>query len=123
MTHHLHHVRGRLRVRNPRLKNDPALAETVVSAVKRVPGVKSAEANVITGSLLLYYDPVQTQVAAVMAAIEPLLVPIETAAVDRPAPPEPRSRRVQEKLAQAVFWYALEKALERAAPLLLRAIL
>jgi hypothetical protein len=126
MTPYVHHVRGRLRLRDPSLKNNPALANATAAALNRVPGIRSAQANVVTGSVLVYYEPTTTTVHEVMWAIDALL-PMKAASRRLPALREPNaapeSTRIGDKVAKAVFWYALEKAVERAAPLLISAIL
>ena len=48
-------VDGRVRLRHPALK-DPQTAELIASSVSLVEGMRSAEANPRTGSLLITYD-------------------------------------------------------------------
>jgi hypothetical protein len=124
MDHHIHHVRGRLRIRTPHLKRRAERAQAVVAELRRTRGIKSAEANVITGSLLIYYEPAQTDAAGVIAAVERLLPQDEwPPAVVTPSRPRVAQDRFERKIAETVFWYAIEKAVERAAPLVLSALL
>lgn len=59
MGHYVHHVPGRLRVKAPALKRNPRLAAQVCSAAMTLDGVSGAEANPVTGSLIVTYDPLR----------------------------------------------------------------
>jgi hypothetical protein len=59
MSHYVHHVPGRLRVKAPTLKRNPARAAGACAAITALYGVSSAEANPVTGSLLVTYDPIR----------------------------------------------------------------
>lgn len=52
-----HHVPGRLRLRAEGLKRDPAKLEAFRNEFAAVPGVRSATANQLTGSITIDYDP------------------------------------------------------------------
>jgi hypothetical protein len=125
MSEHIHHVRGRLRVRNSRLKRSPATARTAVAALRAITGVVSVEANIVTGSLLVYYDPNRLEFSNLIAAVERFLPAEQRLERREPAPVSPAQRTagLQQKVAETVFWYAIEKAVERAAPLVLSALL
>lgn len=49
-------IDGRVRLRHPALK-DPSLAEAACSVLSGVEGVESVQANPVTGSLLMFYNP------------------------------------------------------------------
>lgn len=49
-------VDGRVRLRHPALK-DAATAELVTAVVSGVDGITAVQANPVTGSLLIFYDP------------------------------------------------------------------
>jgi copper chaperone CopZ len=111
MIHHVHHVPGRLRIRIPGLKRNLEEARILTKALSRVSGVQSVEANLLTGSLLVHYDPSVSNAAAVLSAV----------GMDRAGeePSQTSSTRFQEKMADAMLWYALEKAV----PLVISALL
>jgi hypothetical protein len=69
MSHYVHHVPGRLRVKTPALKRSPARAERVCAAVTALQGVSSAEANPVTGSLVVTYDPLRADPRGVLARL------------------------------------------------------
>lgn len=57
----VHFTPGRLRVRMARLKDNPALAQQMQTLLADVDGVDDVKVNPLTGSLLLHYDPAQTE--------------------------------------------------------------
>jgi len=111
MIHHVHHVPGRLRIRIPALKRNAEKARVLTKALSHVSGIQSVEANLLTGSLLVHYDPCVSNAAAVLSA----------AGIERSSeqPSRTSSTRFQEQMADAMFWYALEKAV----PLVISALL
>jgi hypothetical protein len=48
---------GRVRVKISRLKNNPAFAREIQERLRGVQGIQRAEANVVTGSVLVLYEP------------------------------------------------------------------
>jgi hypothetical protein len=114
---HIHHVPGRLRIRVAELKRDTERAETVRNAVAIAAGVKSVEVNAITGSLIVYYDATALNASALLALIG------EHCDVRHGRAVQPEGAHLQSKVAEAVFWYALEKMVERSAPLVLARLL
>jgi hypothetical protein len=63
------HFPGRFRVRARKFREQPKLAETVAQRVSGEPGVLSASASALTGSILVIYDPRTVQVDAVVDAL------------------------------------------------------
>lgn len=56
MSHYIHHVPGRLRVKSPGLKRNAHAAEVTKDHMARLLGVESTEVNSVTGSLVIRYD-------------------------------------------------------------------
>ncbi len=56
MTHYIHHLPGRLRVKSPHYKRNAQRAHEARVHLGEVDGVLSTEANPLTGSLLITYD-------------------------------------------------------------------
>lgn len=56
MSHYIHHVPGRLRVKSPGLKRNAHAAEETRDHMARLLGVESTEVNTVTGSLVVKYD-------------------------------------------------------------------
>ncbi len=57
MAHYIHHVPGRLRVRNPMFKNNPAMVDEIRNCLQNAAGVESISSNPLTGSVVVNYDP------------------------------------------------------------------
>lgn len=52
----IHHIPGRIRIRLPDVKGSPEAARRVESELRALEGVRGAQANPITGSVLVRYD-------------------------------------------------------------------
>ena len=63
------HLPGRLRVRAETFRILPEVAGEVASRVRKEPGVSSATASALTGSVLVLYDPAETQILRLLRAI------------------------------------------------------
>ena len=70
MTHYLHHVPGRLRIKNPAFKRSEGKAHAALEALTGIAGVKSAHVNETTGSLLVHYDPSVIDSAAILRILD-----------------------------------------------------
>ncbi len=57
MSHYVHIVPGRMRVKIPLVKRKRESAEHIEQLVRQFRGIKSCSVNVITGSILILYDP------------------------------------------------------------------
>jgi heavy-metal-associated domain-containing protein len=118
LAHQIHHVPGRLRIRVPAVKRSSENAALLQGLLQAVPGVSAAEPNLTTGSIVVRYDPQSTNAALILAVLADrgYFQPIAS-------PATPTSVRIRNKVATAVFWYCLEKAIERSVPLMLAALL
>jgi hypothetical protein len=67
-------VPGRARLRIQGVRDDAERAVQVVCTVRALDGVASAEANPLTGTLLVRFDPAQIDVPRIVAALEPPVV-------------------------------------------------
>jgi Heavy metal associated domain 2 len=56
MSHYLHHVPGRLRLKARSLKSSEEKAAATRALCTQLPGIKAIELNTLTGSLLVHYD-------------------------------------------------------------------
>jgi Heavy metal associated domain 2 len=115
MNDQIHHVPGRLRVRVPAIKKSGYQAALLGAALRKTAGIFSAEPNVITGSIVIRYDQNSTSASAILGYLR------ERGDIgsDRPQ----ASVRMRNKIAEALVWYCLEIAVERAVFSMLAAIL
>lgn len=56
MSHYVHHVPGRLRIKAPHLKRNERQASAMQQALDNARGVVNAEVNTLTGSVVINYD-------------------------------------------------------------------
>ena len=115
----IHHVPGRLRLKALELKRNPELARRAEVTLRRQRGVRSAEVNGLTGSLLVYYDTELVDGQSVLALIRNEL----SLRVERRQKQTQTAPAIDQKVANALFWWALEKVVERSVPLMIGAIL
>lgn len=64
-------VAGRVRLRVHGLRDNAARATEIVTTVNALPGVTSARANALTGTLLVHFDQTETSVADIVSVLEP----------------------------------------------------
>jgi len=112
---HIHHVPGRLRIRIPELKRNPAMADSLITKLESTTGVSSVVANSLTGSVLIHYDDSACDLDSIFR-----LVPRQPRVEPGPRAVRPR---LEGKIANAIVWYAIETAVERSIPLVLSALL
>lgn len=124
MTSYTHHISGRLRIRYPQLKNNPARAKVVETALRKIDGVRSVETSTVTGSLLVRYDPHAGRRTALLEKLYHVkqqlgLVPHAPVSASRTDKP----RNAAEFLADKALGMIVEKCIERSAYALLAALL
>jgi hypothetical protein len=132
MSHYVHSIPGRLRVRSKAFRNHPENAKTARSLLGDLEGVRSVDANLITGSLLIRYDEKIVNAARVLGALLaegwieylPSLKPTPPAAAPKVAG---RWRRVVDSLSEAapdlIADLIADKLAQRAAVALVRAVI
>jgi hypothetical protein len=132
MSHYVHSIPGRLRVRSAAFRNHPQNAKAARSLLGDLEGVRSVDANLITGSLLIRYDEKIVTAARVLGALLaegwieylPLLKPAPPAVAPKVAG---RWRRVVNSLSEAapdmIADLIADKLAQRAAVALVRAVI
>jgi hypothetical protein len=76
MSHCIHHIPGRLRFKFVQLKNQPARARMVESAISQVIGVTSVEISILSGSLLIHYKATGAEREKLLASLERTMMQI-----------------------------------------------
>ncbi|MBZ0168582.1 hypothetical protein MELA_02649 [Candidatus Methylomirabilis lanthanidiphila] len=56
MSHYIHDIPGRLRVRTPVIQRNPHLAQEVYGLLAVLRGIESVTVKVVTGSIVIHYD-------------------------------------------------------------------
>jgi hypothetical protein len=72
MFEYIHGIQGRVRVRTGILKANAALAQKFKIELSRIPGVRSAETNLLTGSVLIQHDGQNATTDAIATVLRPL---------------------------------------------------
>ncbi len=69
MDYYFHNVPGRLRIKTPRIKGDEDAALELQGWVRSMKGIRSAEANPLTGSLIIRFDEKATSLESITQAL------------------------------------------------------
>jgi hypothetical protein len=69
MSHYLHHVPGRLRLKARSLKNGEDKADEIRALCTQLPGIQAIELNALTGSLLVRYDKSSVNSVQILALL------------------------------------------------------
>ncbi|MEJ2061092.1 MAG: hypothetical protein P8Y64_11515 [Gammaproteobacteria bacterium] len=126
MTHYVHHVPGRLRVRTPVLKRNPELARQTCERLQARPGVEDVQASTVTGSLVIAYDRELTDRDAILEVLRTNGLVIAEARIAERAGKKGAATtvtRIGGVAGKAVLGMVVEKAVERSAAALIAAIL
>jgi cation transport ATPase len=126
MNHYIHHIPGRLRVKNPSIKN-ATRAKAAQELLQRLPGVNSTEVNTLTGSVVIHYEKDTVSSDAILDVLR-LNGYVDSTASTGQSDAQgqfvlPTVSKVGEAFGKAVFGVLIEKALERSAVALLAAII
>jgi copper chaperone CopZ len=123
MAHYIHHVPGRLRVRTPAVKRNPAGAAALREAIETLAGVTRAEVNPLTGSVTVHYDKTVTSSQQILARLEQHGHYDPQRALGADDYLQRAASRAGDALGRALFGMAVEKAVERSAVALVAALL
>lgn len=127
MSHYVHHVPGRLRVKSPLLKRQDRLAEEVRNHVSRLEGVTEVEVSTLTGSAVVRYDSRRVDSRALLDSLRDLGL-MHHGAVLYPAPADATGPLVAgspftHRIADTLFNKLVETAIERSAMALIAAVI
>jgi hypothetical protein len=126
VSHYVHHIPGRLRVRFAALKRNQIRAEALKQLLEATTGVISAEVNTLTGGVVIRYDSEITHGQALLAMLRDhgyltssALASVPDRALTLPA----FGGEIGGIVAKKVAAYALETAVERSVAALVAALL
>ncbi len=108
---YLHQLPGRLRLRSGVLKQNPKLASDLLTAIGMMPGVRSVDVSIVTGSVLVHHDPLRVSSDQLIAALRSHGVVHEATAAATSSSKGPSLPRT---VGNAVLAAVLQQALERA---------
>ncbi len=87
----VHTLPGRVRVHVPGWSGRGQ--RDLEARLRRTPGVRGAEANPLTGNILIRFDPATTDARALLAAVRPLAPELAGPPEDEPTPPPALAER------------------------------
>jgi copper chaperone CopZ len=125
MSDYIHHVPGRMRIKSPFIKRNEAGAKAVLRLLQAMDGIVSAEANPVTGSVIINYDKNGLDPAVVLTALRAhgYIDAAGTVASDGSSAVHRAASKVGEALGKAVFGALVDKAIERSAMALVGALI
>lgn len=119
MTHYIHHVPGRLRIKSPHLKRNAQAAHQARQYMEQVDGVLASEVNPVTGSLLIHYDAQRVGAQTLLNSLRGLgYVPPEQGYL-----PVQQGPNLAQTLSDKVVNKLVETVIERSATALIAAII
>lgn len=120
----IHRTPGRLRVRNPHLKQDRARALRTQSHVAQLSGVRSVHFNSLTGSMLIHFDPSgNTSESLLQAVLSSTSVPPSLPSLRVQDSTLPLYSQATRKAAKVACVYVGEKLVEHLVCSLIAAVL
>jgi hypothetical protein len=122
MLYAVHHVSGRLRIKNLRIKDSPREAEAFCSELRSIRGVCSAVANVVTCSVVIRYDPAIASPNEIFNAMKGAIKPpvLEWNAIESGGA---GLSRIANRIVHLVVQLIFERLVERSAMALLTALI
>lgn len=122
MSHHyLHHIPGRLRVKCASLKRNDKQVRRVCDYLRGIDGVVQAEANALTGSVLVRYDADVVPGETLLNSLKTLGCVHRETDVSRPV--TDATHPLVQRVADQVVQKAVESLIERSAMALVAAII
>lgn len=119
MTDYIHHVPGRLRIKTHLVKDRADNALRVRERIARVAGVQAVEANTLTGSIIVRYQPALATAETILAEFKALGLTSQTT-----LPPQTgRAPQLRRPVADQVANKLIETLIERTAIALIGALI
>jgi hypothetical protein len=108
MFEYIHNTKGRLRLRASSLKANGAAARELQIELKQIPGARSVETNLLTGSVLILHDGEVATTNAIAERLSPFTQAAFSASMRNPS-----QGSFAAKAARGTASYLVEAALER----------
>lgn len=70
MSDYMHSIPGRLRVKRGKIKNNPVEATKIKQLLKPLDGLQNVDINLVTGSVLIRYNPAAITAEAILQRLE-----------------------------------------------------
>lgn len=129
MSHYIHHVPGRLRIKTLNLKRNEAKAMQVCRLLRRTDGVENCEVKTLTGSIVISYDGDITNAKQLINMLKEHGIIAEFSdyeSTDTQNSENIASRTISTatgNVGKVILGFVVEKAVERSAVALIGALL
>lgn len=70
MSYYIHSIPGRLRIKSPRIKNNDDAVHELRKVLGTIEGVATIDVNLLTGSLLVNYNPKRLKESDILSVLE-----------------------------------------------------
>lgn len=117
MSHYIHHVPGRLRIRASSFRCDPIRARQAEEALRLTAGVREVRVNPRASSITVHYDPATLTQVQVLARLE------DIGCLGGVIRADAGSGRVHDIIGKALVGALFQKAVERSAAQLVSVLL
>lgn len=118
-----HHVPGRIRVKLPDVKREPAVADRVEEILKGVAGVTAVKVTPLTGSVVILYNPGQTAHGRILSVLQDQGLFDPSQAVTNDEHVQAAVADVGMRLGRAALGWAVGRSLDASGLSLLAALL
>jgi copper chaperone CopZ len=122
MSHYIHHVPGRLRVKTQLIKGNEARAKAAKEHLSNVNGVRETDVNTLTGSIIIWYDVGLATSMTILDSLRHVGV-IQHVTTQTVSTGAVRGNAIVEKVGETVVNKIVEMVIERSAILLIGALI
>jgi copper chaperone CopZ len=123
MTHYVHHVPGRLRVKTPALKRQEYRAREIKSYLEGIEGVVEVDVSTVTGSAVIKYDAARVNSVTLMNSVRDLGLVHHEHASHAHAPVVSAGAPLSNNAANTFLNKLVETAIEKSAIALIAAVI
>jgi copper chaperone CopZ len=123
MRYYCHHVPGRIRVKLPSLRQEPTEAARVENLLQGIAGVTAVHVKVLTGSVVVRYDPDRTSHECILAPLQEQGLFDAAQAVSNDEHVKSAVAEVGLRLSRAALGWAVGRSLDARGLSLLAALL
>jgi copper chaperone CopZ len=117
MSHYIHHVPGRLRIRSGSFRCDPVSARLAEGELLATEGVREVRVNLRAGSITVHYEPERLTRAQILERLE------QVGCLGASIRTDSGATRVHEVFGKALVGAVMQKAVERSAVRLVSVLL
>jgi hypothetical protein len=112
MSYYIHNVPGRLRIKIPLIRRNPAKCLAVQDLLMHLDGVERIKITELTGSVVIYYDPQMIHSQDMIQILKNNDYFDESQAISHDAHIQTAASKAGMQIGRAVFGWAVGKALE-----------